>query len=173
MEQGPFSKEQLRQWRTLLPMDLPLWHAAEARPPSEAERRRPIELARVLEDGKLLERWREQNPGHAGTVCAAPTAAQFEADQMKDTATSLAEAVLAGLPANDEAVQVARLAASTGKSIQEARPGCCQTGGGLCDSLAPLHLLPQSCSLTSPQPSSHNRWWSGTTSSPTTTLWHS
>lgn len=55
----------------------------------------------------------------AAWPCAAPPAAVYAADRARGTAHSLAEAVLSGLPAHDEAVALARAAAAAGKSIQE------------------------------------------------------
>lgn len=66
VEQGPFTKEQLLQWRGLLPMDLALWHASGAGPPTAEERQQTIELARVLDDGELLARWQEEYPHQVG-----------------------------------------------------------------------------------------------------------
>eukprot|EP00887_Chlorella_sp_A99_P000863 scaffold5.g863.t1 len=106
LEQGPYSAEQLAGWRGHLPMDLPLWAAAGPGRPTAAERAAPVPLAQLTGDGELLARWREENPDRAHHVCAAPPPARFEADSTRDSATSLAEAVLAGLPATDEAVQV-------------------------------------------------------------------
>ena len=49
----------------------------------------------------------------------APSAAEDEAERQLGSAHALAEAVLSGLPAHDEAVAVARVAAASGRSIQE------------------------------------------------------
>ena len=49
----------------------------------------------------------------------APSAAEYEAERQLGSAHSLADAVLSGLPAHDEAVAVARVAAASGRSIQE------------------------------------------------------
>ena len=75
------------------------------------------DLAEILGDVKLLAQWREENPDAAGATCAAPTAVAYELDQKKDSYTSLAEAVVAGLPQDDEAVQLAWAAASAGQSL--------------------------------------------------------
>ena len=50
---------------------------------------------------------------------SAPPAGWYEVERQGGTAKSLAEAVLCGLPAHDEAVAVARVAAASGRSIQE------------------------------------------------------
>lgn len=76
-------------------------------------------LAELLGDGELLDRWRLEYPDQAAWPCAAPPAAVYAADRALGTAHSLAEAVLSGLPAHDEAVALARAAAAAGKSIQE------------------------------------------------------
>ena len=49
----------------------------------------------------------------------APSAAEHETERQLGSAHSLADAVLSGLPAHDEAVAVARVAAASGRSIQE------------------------------------------------------
>ena len=49
----------------------------------------------------------------------APSATEYEAERQLGSAHSLAEAVLSGLPAHDEAVAVVRVAAASGRSIQE------------------------------------------------------
>lgn len=76
-----------------------------------------VDLADILGDTKLLAQWREEHPEAVGASCAAPTAVAYEQDQAKDSYTSLAEAVVAGLPRNDEAVQLAWAAASAGQSL--------------------------------------------------------
>ncbi|KAL4546663.1 hypothetical protein Ndes2526B_g01870 [Nannochloris sp. 'desiccata'] len=99
-------------------------------------------LAEVLGDAPLLAQWRVMHPEIVETTCAAPPATVFEIDQQKQqqqheqhtTAaspktdddnkrieyhTSLAEAVIAGLPPDDEAVQLSRVAASAGQSLHE------------------------------------------------------
>ncbi|EFN57537.1 hypothetical protein CHLNCDRAFT_143156 [Chlorella variabilis] len=88
------------------------------------------ELAEVVGDEELLARWRMENPEQARAAPppphlpaawpgAATPAAAYEAERQRGSAHSLAEAVLFGLPAHDEAVAVARMAASSGRSIQE------------------------------------------------------
>jgi len=98
-------------------------------------------LAEVLGDDTLLTQWREIHPEIVETTCAAPFATDFERDQQNqqqerqqnaaastktndnnkriDFSTSLAEAVIAGLPPDDEAVQLSRVAASAGQSLHE------------------------------------------------------
>ncbi len=49
----------------------------------------------------------------------APPAPAYAAERARGSAHSLAEAVLSGLPAHDEAVALARAAAAAGKSLQE------------------------------------------------------
>jgi hypothetical protein len=102
-------------------------------------------LAQILGDAELLAQWRTAHPEITETICAAPSAIAFERElqqqiqQLKselnakldrnnndesednklDFAASLAEAVIAGLPEDDEAVQLARAAASAGQSLQQ------------------------------------------------------
>jgi hypothetical protein len=106
-----------------------------------------IPLAEVLGDADLLAQWRTLHPEITQeAACAAPSAVEFrnqqhhkqqknheptattdnddnaDDDNIKneiDFATSLAEAVIAGLPPDDEAVQLSRVAASAGQSLHE------------------------------------------------------
>jgi hypothetical protein len=182
--QGPFTLDQLREWRGMLPMNLTILRR-EAVPEGGSggagtgeERQRQtdgvapgskgggtelawaeLELAGVLGDEDLLERWRLENPEQvppspplqlparcsrltnrwhfvqaaaladdhirpfplpqAAWPGSAPPATLYEAERQRGTAHSLAQAVLYGLPAHDEAVGVARLAAASGRSISE------------------------------------------------------
>ena len=153
-EQGPFSKEQLAQWRGLLPMDLRVWYSqgdseapaagaaagqggAAAGPSGQGGRHPRMELALLLGDGALLARWREDNPQQAqgAAAFAAPTAAAYEADVGPaggggggGGASQYAAAALAGLPPEDEAVQLARAATVAGKSIQVRCQLLCRDG---------------------------------------------
>ncbi len=83
------------------------------------QQRELIPLAVVLGDAALLSEWRAENPEAAATPCAAPSAAAFERILAGGTAASLAEAVVAGLPATDEAAALARAAAAQGHSIHD------------------------------------------------------
>ncbi|KAL4419397.1 hypothetical protein ABPG77_003371 [Micractinium sp. CCAP 211/92] len=76
-------------------------------------------LADLLGDGELLERWRLEYPEQAAWPGTAPPAPAYAAERARGSAYSLAEAVLSGLPAHDEAVALARAAAAAGKSLQE------------------------------------------------------
>lgn len=58
-------------------------------------------------------------PLQAAWPGTAPPAPAYAAERARGTAHSLAEAVLSGLPAHDEAVALARAAAAAGKSLQE------------------------------------------------------
>ncbi|PSC76444.1 hypothetical protein C2E20_0493 [Micractinium conductrix] len=78
-----------------------------------------LELAGLLGDEGLLDRWRMDNSEQAAWPGSAPPAPACEAELQAGTEHSLAQAVLSGLPADDEAVAVARMAAAAGRSIQE------------------------------------------------------
>ncbi|PRW59368.1 rho GTPase-activating 27 isoform X6 [Chlorella sorokiniana] len=139
--QGPFTLEQLRGWRGSLPMDLPVLQLTEPQPEKQAasgaasppagqaggqgEERQAssrwvqLELARLLGDNELLERWRLEHPEQAVWPGSAPPAEWYELERQRGTAHSLADAVLCGLPVYDETVAVARVAAASGKSLQE------------------------------------------------------
>ncbi|KAL4425511.1 hypothetical protein ABPG75_009527 [Micractinium tetrahymenae] len=162
--QGPFTVEQLREWRGMLPMDLPVLRLTEGSAAREQQglsdeqqldeaalqepgagqqlqtvpqrsgeqqpqlvrqpgvgggRWEQLVLAELLGDGELLQRWRLEYPDEAAWPGMAPPAPAYEAKRARGTAHSLAEAVLSGLPAHDEAVALARAAAAAGRSIQE------------------------------------------------------
>ncbi|KAL4860024.1 tRNA(adenine(34)) deaminase [Chlorella vulgaris] len=149
--QGPFDLDQLREWRGMLAMDLPILRlelpagssdakdgtpgsdggskaaagATPSAPATAAGSWSQSDLADLLGDDELLAHWRMQNPEQASHCPVAtwpgtaPSAAAYEAERQRGTAHSLAEAVLFGLPAHDEAVSMARMAALSGKSIQE------------------------------------------------------
>ncbi|KAL6784096.1 hypothetical protein ACKKBG_A04770 [Auxenochlorella protothecoides x Auxenochlorella symbiontica] len=92
-------------------MDLPMW-----RPGDETQQY----LAAVLGDDGLLRQWHDANPEEAERgPSRAPPAAIYEAEERGGSAAGYAAAALAGLPPDDDAVRVARLAAGVGKSIQE------------------------------------------------------
>lgn len=89
-------------------------------------------LAKLIGDEELLEKWKNQTPDHGTQI--APSAAAFEhylkfpvhlpiEEQFHEegypTEMSYADAVLAGLPADDETLQLADMARQSGQSIKD------------------------------------------------------
>ena len=131
---GPFTLDTLRIWRDALPMDLQVWHhAAESVSLEESEKKTKVCLADVLGDMVLLDKWRRENDDswskdNSTRACCAPSAAEYERErgaerkavgQSKSALTEYAQAVLAGLPADDEDVSLAKIAAQSGQSLSE------------------------------------------------------
>ncbi|KAL3150323.1 hypothetical protein ABBQ32_000169 [Trebouxia sp. C0010 RCD-2024] len=114
--QGPFTKQQLQLWRQHLPMDLLVWFIDQNGGSSHS-----LDLAKVLGDGRLLERWRKAQLATDQPKAAAPSATTYELEVSKasTSSSSWADAALAGLPPDDEAVQMAELAATAGRSIED------------------------------------------------------
>ena len=130
--QGPFAVEDLQQWRGMLPMNLPILEltAGESGGGEAAGGWvPPRDLATLLGDEELLDWWKMDNPEAAAWPGSAPPAPAVAAERQQGSAHSLAQAVLSGLPADDETVAVARLAAASGKSIQEVAEWGRRRGG--------------------------------------------
>jgi hypothetical protein len=127
-------------------------HPPQAPPPVAPSPEAAAPLAHVLGDAALLARWRVEHPHLASTSCAAPPAPAYQASAAQeplgtaaaadaadddplllglggDSFTSLAEAALAGLPPDDDAVALARLAAAAGRPVGEVAVWARRAGG--------------------------------------------
>jgi hypothetical protein len=85
------------------------------------DRRRLLDLAQVTGDADALQQWREEHPDQASMPNSAPPATAYLCElnpQGDGFHGSWAEAALAGLPPDDDAVRLARAAAAAGKPLE-------------------------------------------------------
>lgn len=133
--QGPFQLDQLKEWRASFPMNTLLYKTqdlSDLNDKEAASKTDGVFLAKLIGDEELLEKWKNQTPNNEAQI--APSAAAFEhylkfpvdlpiEEQFHEegypTEMSYADAVLAGLPADDETLQLADMARQSGQSIKD------------------------------------------------------
>eukprot|EP01025_Chloroclados_australasicus_P062109 TRINITY_DN8156_c0_g1_i4.p2 TRINITY_DN8156_c0_g1~~TRINITY_DN8156_c0_g1_i4.p2 ORF type:complete len:558 (+),score=101.59 TRINITY_DN8156_c0_g1_i4:56-1675(+) len=117
--QGPFSNDQLRVWRSQLPMDLQLWFCD----PAKGDKDEPVcmHVYEVLGDKEIYEHWQKATQGNAsGPAPSAPQWQEFMQMEQDDSNGSYAAAARAGLPAQDTAVQTHQLHQYVQQQIPDA-----------------------------------------------------
>jgi len=132
--QGPYQKEQLLEWRGHFPMNTLFWTTDQMN--SESDEQRGVKhatfLANIIGDSELFQKWRSETMNHETRV--APSATDYVEsleqpvedqvqqnlpDDVYSHEISYADAVLAGLPPEDETVQLADLAKQSGTPLQD------------------------------------------------------
>eukprot|EP00210_Caulerpa_lentillifera_P008174 g7807.t1 len=133
--QGPFQVNQLKEWRGSFPMNTLFWKTHELSDLNKKDissNTNGTFLAKLIGDEELLEKWKNQTPDYVSKI--APSATAYEhylkfpvalpiEEQFHEegypTEMSYADAVLAGLPADDETLHLADMARQSGQSIKD------------------------------------------------------